>query len=370
MNKRVFLLTALALSSCVYPFSVDTEDQLQENALVIDANILLGNTSTVTLSYLQPLKVGQRASSYGTPQGIVLLEDDKGNTYPAENDFGVYRIPSFPVNDHVRYRLTVLVEDKTYRSEWIEPTDPPEITGISFAASETQVIVQLSIRDHGEGSGYASATFEEIWKFHADFMRQYEYDSQTNSVFMLMMPDESHYWCWNKIVNGYLYNIDYTSLNGEVDSFPVYKFLRTSNRNHEEYNIRVKVWNLTPEQYRYRKMLEDNASIGGNLFSPEPGEVRGNVFCETDTSVKVYGYVNVSRVNVKDAVLDSRYNRWVAPKTLVEVDPSEYLDYSERGYAPVELMISSEGGDTVGWGLGRCYDCTLAGGTLEKPSFD
>ena len=369
MKKIIYLLAMFTLSSCVYANTPDIDDSQIESSLVIDANILLGNTSTITLSYLQPLDLSH-SIVYRRAKGEIYLEDSEGDKYPAVTYYDLYRIPTFPVKENVQYRLTVIADNKTYRSDWIEPTAPPEITDVNFTADNTQVYVRVSLEDHGQGSGYASASFEEIWKFHTDYVRLYGYIPETNSVYMLMYPDESHIWCWRKNVLGYSYNIDYSALDGVVKDYSIFHFLRTSDRNHQEYNIRVKVWNLTPEQYRFRKILEENESIGGDLFSPEPGEVRGNVYCEDDENDKVFGYVNVSRVAMKDAKLNSRYDLWTAPKSLIEVAPEDYLDFYNNGYNPVEQIPSAEGGMVVGWGLGRCYDCVLAGGTLEKPSFD
>ena len=275
---------------------------------------------------------------YRRAKGEIYLEDSEGDKYPAVTYYDLYRIPTFPVKENVQYRLTVIADNKTYRSDWIEPTAPPEITDVNFTADNTQVYVRVSLEDHGQGSGYASASFEEIWKFHTDYVRLYGYIPETNSVHMLMYPDESHIWCWRKNILGYSYNIDYSALDGVVKDYSIFHFLRTSDRNHQEYNIRVKVWNLTPEQYRFRKILEENESIGGDLFSPEPGEVRGNVYCEDDENEKVFGYVNVSRVAMKDAKLNSRYDLWTAPKSLIEVAPEDYLDFYNNGYNPVEQI--------------------------------
>lgn len=368
MKKIFYLFAALTLSSCIYPYTPEIDERDYTQSLVIDANILLGNTSTITLSYLQPLDI-DHSLVYGRPKGEVYLEDSEGGKYPAYGYYDRYRIAPFPAKDNVQYRLTVIVDGKTYHSEWIEPTAPPEITDVKFTADDTQVFVMLSMEDHGQGSGYASLTFEEIWRFHTDYIRLYGYIPESNSVYMLMAPDEEHHWCWRKNITGYSYNINYSALDGVVENYAIFSFLRTSDRNHQEYNIRVKVWNLTPEQYRYRKMLEDNESIGGNLFSPEPGEVSGNVYCESDKTERVYGYVNVSRVVTKDATLNNRYDRWVTPKNLIDITPEDYLKYYENGYNPVE-QITTAAGTVVGWGSGRCYDCVLAGGTLEKPSFD
>mgnify|MGYP002858233978 CR=1 FL=1 len=370
MKKFSLLSTALLLAGCVYPFSVELED-ITEQSLVADANILLGSTSTIKLSYLQSLQVGQSAVSAGRPSAEVYLEDGSGHRYTATGSYGNYTIPAFVPSQDNSYRLTILCDGKTFRSEWIEPVAAPRITDLSFGADETQVHLLLSLEDDGSGSGYAGATLDEIWNFHADFLKELSYDPKSNTVSVIMNPDDSVYWCWRKYSSNSQVIIDYSSLGGKVNNFVVGSFPRSNNRNHREYHARVKLWNLTPEQYQYRKMLEENASIGGNLFSPEPGEVRGNVFCEEDPAVKVYGYVNISRVTTRELVLDDRYSRWKVPYTsLSEIPEENWLEMYGLGYTPVTLITNENMEYVPGWGLGRCYDCTLAGGTLEKPDFD
>lgn len=370
--KKLFILSAiLLLTGCVYPFSVDLED-IDESSLVVDANILLGYTSTIRLSYLQPLQVGQHAELSGRPSAEVYLEDEAGNTYPAAGSNGVYTIPydMSPTADG-NYRLTIVCAGNTYRSDWITPVAPPRITDVSLVADESNVHVKLSMEDDGSGSGYAAAVIDEIWYFHADFIKNLSYNPSTNTVSILAFPDMSKYWCWRKVASNNQVMIDYTTLGGKVNNFTVSSFSRGNNRTHSEYHVRVKLWNLTPQQYLYRKMLENNESIGGNLFSPEPGEVRGNVSCENNPASKVYGYVNISRVTSETVSMDDRYSKWRIPeKTLMEADESLYLDLYNLGYEPIDFITNADQERVPGWGLGRCYDCTQAGGTLDKPEFD
>lgn len=371
MKKFCLLITVSLLAGCVYPFSVDLEDIDDQSSLVIDANLLLGYTSTIRLSYLQPLQVGQHAVAGGRPSADVYMEDEAGHTYPATGSNGNYSIPAFTSNYDGKYRLTVICGGKTYRSEWIDPVAPPTITDLSIQADDTQVYVNISMEDNGSGSGYAAAVIDEIWNFHSDFIKNLKFDPETQKVSVIINPDTRFYWCWRKVNSNAQVMIDYSSLGGKVTNYSVSSFGRNNNRNHREYHARVKLWNLTPEQYQYRKMLEDNASIGGNLFSPEPGEVRGNVYCEDNPDSKVYGYVNISRVVVKEVSMDDRFNKWRVPeKSLMEVEESLYLDMYNLGYEPIDFITNADQQQVPGWGLGRCYDCTQAGGTLEKPNFD
>ena len=201
-------------------------------------------------------------------------------------------------------------------------------------------------------------------------MQSYGYDEATGTVFPLMdATDYSHYWCWMKVVSASQDIISYIDLDNNVRNLPIHSFPRTDSRNHKEYHVRVKLWNLTPEQYRFRKLLEENASIGGDLFSPEPGEVRGNVYCESDPKEKVYGYVNISRVVYQDAKMGQEYLLTGKPAPLTYVAPEDYATCYSFGYQPVELYFTDNQW-VVGWGLARCFDCVAAGGTLEKPQFE
>jgi len=364
----IYIIALLLLAGCVYPYTADIDSSVNKE-VVIDANILLGNKSVVNLYYLQSLEVGKTQTSTGYPSGTVYLQDEAGNTYPAEGSTGYFTL-DVPESTGGKYRLTVVSEGNTYMSDWIEPVEPPVLKDIHFSADDEYVYVQMDMDDNGTGSGYAAVQFDEIWKFHTDYLRSYGYDVEKNSVFELMKPDNSHYWCWAKQVNESQQLVNYTELNGNVKNFVVQKFPRSDNRNHSEYDVKVKLWNLTPEQYRYRKMLEENASIGGNLFSPEPGVVKGNIYCENNPEVKVYGYVNIAKVTTYTNVLPATYSTWRVKYKLTEVASEDWPVYYGKGYMPVDLMLSDSGGEVVGWGEARCFDCIAAGGTLDKPDFD
>lgn len=365
----IYIISAFLLTACVYPFEADIDSSANKE-VVIDANILLGNKSTVKLYYLQPLDPGSIHHNYGYPSGTVYLTDEAGTTYTAVGSTGNYTL-NIPENVQGKLKLTVIVEGNTYVSEWVEPVAPPVIKDLRFTADGYNVNVLLSMEDQGSGSGYAALQYNEIWKFHTDYVRNYDYNFQSNSVFMLQNPADYHYWCWAKKTFLGQKLIDYTYLDGKVQDYVAVSFPRNDSRNHAEYNVLIKLWNLTPEQYKYRKMLDENASIGGNLFSPEPGEIRGNVYCENNPEVPVYGYVNIARVTTITKTLPSTYSTWQPKYELLELDAESWHTYYGKGYMPITEIISETGkGIVVGWGEERCWDCIAAGGTLNKPDFD
>ena len=147
-------------------------------------------------------------------------------------------------------------------------------------------------------------------------------------------------------------------------------FARSGERNHGDYNIKVYARSISEAEYRFRRNLE-SSSTGFNLFTPNPGEIAGNVSCEEVPSEHVYGYISTSSSSSIEAVLDQRYLKAMTPNPYSLVVPSPSVDlsvYLNGGMWPVAWMML---GDSmpVGWGKLRCIDCIEAGGTLEKPEF-
>lgn len=357
-----YFLSALISVSCIYPFDIDTE-QYSGNTLVIDGNIVIGGSSTVRLSRLTI--IGEQKS----PERIVAtvtLEGEKGQSLTRDSE--PYTFNTADWDPDCRYRLVVKEKEKVYASTWTKPLEAPKITSIDFDADETMVYVRMSAQASGDGQGYASAQYDEIWRFHTDYLRIFEYDPESNSVYPIQDPDGpdmTYYACWRKQTGWQNIIIDYSATNGVISSYPIAMFPRKSNRNHYEYKIMVKLRTLPEEEYRYRRQLESGQNLG-SLFSPEPGSAPTNIICESDPSVKIFGYVSISRQDYYIATLDSKYLLYGNPGGLDVIEPDQYQSYYLMGYLPVNYTPTGE----IGWGSPRCYNCVADGGTLEEPSFD
>ena len=365
LKKSILCLAAAALLcvSCIYPFDADIPEE-DQNALVVEGDIVIGGYSTVTLNNLVSLKGKAKA----TTSGDVFLEEENGATYTGTMMIsGQYRIPAEGANPDSRYRLRVECDGKTYSTDWITSTAAPEIKKLSFSVDENKVYVLLSF--DAEDEGYAAITYQEIWYFHTEFQQMLTYDPASNAISQITVPDLTYYYCWKKTSYPYETFIDYSMLSGDVDSYQVLSFNRTSNKNHGDYTIKVRVRNLTEQEYRYRKNLENISSSGSSLFSPEPGDIESNIRCVSDENVPVYGYVNISKTSSATARLDGRYFKTHSPSQLLILDPIDYQYYYDRGYVPVD-MTTNDTGSGPGWGPLGCVNCVAAGGTLSKPEFD
>ena len=370
MKKIALYIAALAsVSACIYPYSPDISSEVN-HTLVVEGEILVGGTSTIKLSYLEPLG----GSSNMTPAGRAWIEDENGKTYQSANPSLMTNVISVPTDDAVtgiKYRSVIEVDGQQYSSDWVEPLTPPVIENVHFSADEKDVYVLADINAGNSGSGYVGFTYEEDWEFHADFIPEAEIDPKTweyNYMIAVFPP----YWCYKHANAEGAVLVNYSTTDGTVIKDCVVKtFPRTNSRNHKKYYILVKAYNMSEEAFRYDNYIEELSSVGGNLFSPEPGQMEGNLHCDTDAKQKVLGMVRAAQMSSKRASIRTEFLIEPEPnyRGLVIPRPDEYEHlYYVSNYRPaVTVTVGDEEG--LGWGPERCIDCTKDGGTLEKPSF-
>ena len=389
MRKILSLLTlALCATACIYPYEPDLEEA-PEGILAVDGDISLGDVSSVQLSTLTSLwntaNTPERPKLTGAK---VWVEDDAGNTYPGNLDldatFDVY-YPSFVVHtenapEGRRYRLCVDALGAQYASEWSEIAPTPVIRKIEFLCGENddQVTVAVSVDGGEDGTGYLQLSYDETWEFHADYYPNFIVDTESWSITPGVPKGYSHYWCWRSADNRRIYPVDYTGMAEKgIEAWPITRFPRTDSRNHKRYCIRVKAKTLTKESYRFLKQLEENTDGGDNLFTPNPGEIPGNLHCESDPDREVLGYVTVGRTAWKRSFMDNKFQKVKKPNDrdlyyLVE-NKDLYKTYYEMAWMPLVENTNEDRDPEMegpyGWGAGWCYDCIAAGGTQEKPSY-
>lgn len=370
----ILAVLAAAVSSCVYPY--DLPELAREQAfLVVDGSIVVGKEASLRISWINKSGVSY---SYTKPDEW-WVEDENGTRYLPERDKQWMDLSQAP--EDCSYRMVVKTEGKTYSSSFEKGIDKPIIESIDFGTDEARVYCNVSLRESDAGVGYIALSFEEIWLFHAQYPDQYELkeiepgSEETPGVYAVVLrekPDESRYWCWRYADNGHETLVDLTNLNGAARDYRLTSFARAGERNHGDYTIKVHARSISEAEYRFRRNLE-SSSTGFNLFTPNPGEVAGNVRCEEDPSQRVMGYVTLSLFSSKEARLDGRFYKYSDPGIAGFIEPAPYeywLYYYEYRFRPIVPDYSSDDMNIpILWGPARCIDCVEDGGSLEKPSF-
>ena len=363
--KRL-LLTILLFSavSCIYDYDIPSLPEAKD-ALVFDGNIAVGSKATLKVSRLAALDGSAPARKVEPASWWV--EDDAATRYDTDSD-GSVDLSAAPSDK--AYRMVIECEDKTYVSDFQTPLAAPQIDSLTFSETPTNVNCNISFCVDPSVSRYAVLQFEEIWRFHTDYEKflDVSYDNEEGrwNVFALENPDLTYYECWAQRKTGSEFLVDLGSLDGKAVNYVVNTFPRTSHRNHGNYNIKVWVRSISDKEYRYAQTL--NQQDGGlNLYTPNPGEIAGNIVCEDDPSQKVYGYVSTSFAVSTTKRLDNRFYIYAPSVYGLEIpaNPEDYGKYLANGYWPIKW--DSDG--NLLWGPERCINCVAAGGTLDKPSF-
>ena len=395
MRKTFTALAVLLIATaCIYPYDPDL-GEAPENVLVVDGDIVIGGTSTIQLSVMTSL--GSQARwlydgfySYDSympgvePQtnplmnAKVWIEDSAGDVYTDQwhGNSTTWNIPTENAPFDREYRACIEAFDAKYTSDWTKPLQGPDIKEISFTPSDYSVEVRVSLDGGPDATGYLLLSYDETWEFHAEYPISYWVDPDTWTISELMNPDLSRYWCWMSVSTPMTAPIDFTSMeeNGIAD-YPLFSFPRSSNRNHKRYSVNVKARTITKETYRFLKYLVNDSQEGGDLFKPDPGNMSGNLRCETDPTRMALGYVTTSQMTTKRVFLEGIYYKRAGSGygDVFFISEEHYPEYYKSGYLPVlqnphTNYVELEEGP-YGWGPPRCYDCIAAGGTQQKPDF-
>lgn len=376
MKKVLLILITIALAaSCIYPYDAELKGT-DENIVVLEGEIIVGGVSTMRISTVNSFS-GQIYNR--ETRGVATVEDDQGVVYGdpsiAPSNYASIPMETAPANR--KYRFRVGVGGDVYYSDWLQPLEPPVVEDVHIGimpSDSSNVQVTASIDPGKDASGYVGITYDETWEFHVDYMCRYVLDTKSWRV-TERTEDYPNYWCWrSNSLNGVIL-VNYSQIeSGKIVSFPVINFPRINNRNHKKYSINVHAINIPESTYKYLKNLDDISSSNGSLFTPNPGEMPSNLYCESDPDQRVMGYVTASKVGSKRVFMDSRYFTPKEPSTSYLFISEDHKEDYEFGFYPVDLFNLPKGRDgsyveTVYWGPMYCIDCVAAGGTKEKPDF-
>ena len=383
----IILLLSQLVTACIYPYTPDLKEA-PEKVLTVDANISVGEASTVRLGTLTPVYPDSDYTPTDLSGAKVWVEDDAGTVYPGTSAKSYYGYavdyyfrdisPIFTIDTENapadrRYRLVIEALGNTYVTDWNTLSKAPEVKDIEFKADDYSVFVYVTVDGGEDATGYMLLSYDETWEFHVDYLPMYDYNPEYGFITELEQIDQSKYWCWRYHDNMRTIPINYTALSGSgITGYRLYSFARSDNRNHRRYCTNIKAKSLSRETYRFLYNLETNTNGGDNLFTPNPGDIPSNLRCETDPEKSVLGYAIFSRTFSKRGWLDSRYQSYSPSYALVYPLKESYLTYWQSGYLPLDKRMPEEVKENegeYGWGPRTCYDCTAAGGTLEKPAY-
>jgi hypothetical protein len=394
MKKIALYLAGLLLTaSCIYPFEPETPPV--DRCLVFEGNLVIGESSTMSVRLLQPLSGSiVTATDTWNINGEARVECTDGtviNGVPrlrGSNEVAfIFNLTNASAKEAYRVWFTDDETKKVYRSNWMKVEKAPLIERIDFVPDDKNVKVRLTLTGPTDDTRYFCWTYTEDWEIHSDFLPLYLYRYGVDpynirgQAYEEIQGEYDKYYCWNSSSSKELFVADTRDLNSRtLPARQIAEFGRTTPRCQELYCISVTAYGISADRYAYIHHMNEVSNIQGDLFSPNPSAMRGNLRCEQDSTELVLGYVGVCQTTMTRAFFEGTryYTGRVDNSVRFFPNLSEPLEAesNEKGYdyfymlgnRPLYLVADENGDEKMQWAPRRCVDCTVKG-TKNKPSY-
>lgn len=380
----LLFLTALALlaGSCIYPFEPNGTVKTS-GIVVIEGDILVGEESLFRVFYSQELD--ETKTDTRLINSLVTVESSSGEVLNGEiynpagntldwNDL-YYKVDTRGLDRTKEYRLHVVTTDngRNYYSEWLSVEETPEMTNLSYKVDREDGRLRFYVSTEGkEDQRYYKWTYKEDWEYHAKVLAMTEYEPISMTMTEIF-GIRNWYYCWDKDRSEDIMIASTTTLSqNKLVDHEIYSLSNTDKKLQFLYSTEVMQQAVPYKAYVYWNTLAQNSDNVGGLFSPQPSEMRGNLYCYDDENEVVLGYIGCSTVSKMRLFFDNvqeKFNgEYVVCEPEIALPKSSWSRYYKLGY-DVAWSEEFDGAVTYYWMKKDCVDCRTAGGTKNKPSW-
>ena len=376
LSLGLTLVAVLLVGACVYDFVPPVPEG--EELLVVNGDILIGEETTVLLTYTS--RVGDALAGNQVAEAV-YVESSDGNKYAGTPVNAVYTIDTREADPKAEYRLVIEMRGRRYASTWSPVLPAAAIDSISYSVDRDKRTVTVDVSAHGDSEHrYYRWIARQVWEYHAASRvvsyfypagETYEGKVMVRDTFVSRKYDEvDNYYCWKyaDVSSLMLFNTSDLEENRLV-RHGLFTMGQYDSRTQFLYSVQIIQEAVTEAAWRYYESVRRNSTDVGGLFSPQPSEVRGNVYNLDDPGERVLGYINVTRPAVQRRFIGMeglgihRVSDWDRPSA-VSVGKEWRIHYWRQGYQYSHTEV-----DVEFWMPKQCYDCRVHGGNKNKPDW-
>jgi hypothetical protein len=366
-----FMVLGLVALACLDPYNPPTTNE-KTDFLVVDGSIN-STDSLVTVMLGRAINLSSTAEYPAETNATVMIEDSNNQTaLLPEIEAGVYSL-KHTFDDNLQYRLKITARGSEYASDFISLEKNSPMDSVSWKADGTELEIYANTHDFSEGHKYYRYTIEETYEYTSIFSSRYKL---VNGQAVFRTPQEDIYHCWLTQAPPTLTVTSTENLSQNIiANFPIHTIQKGDRRLWRNYSLLVRQIALSKEAFNHWNQIRTLTESLGGLFDPIPYQITGNIRSVTNSNEIVLGYFNGGAVSEKRLIIRSK-----------EL-PSEYQNSPESDCTeelmPIENLASLEGKNffltralmvgpsVVGYfyAIPDCTDCSLQGGTTEKPDF-
>jgi hypothetical protein len=365
-----------ALGACVEPYDPPLQNE-DVNYLVVDGFLnVTESVATVKITRSLPVKSSSPVST--VTDAIVRVEDDNGlHHYLSQVSPGIYEGVVTNADTDTGYRLFIHTNGHEYLSDYIQIPKTPPIDSITYSIARDGVEFAVTTHDPSGSARNYRWKYLETFEYHANYNSNYMVTSKGEVV--QRPTDLEALICWktNPSTDILIASTKHLS-EAIVSKHPITLIPFGSMKLTVEYSIRVQQQALDDEAYEYWLNLEQSTEHLGGLFDPLPAEVSGNIRSTNHPGEVVIGFFSgseisetrifVKRSDLPEEVISRFRNPYCALDTILNAD----LPSVGPGTMLVDAIYPPLGpGGPIGYTYAEniCVDCTVQGGTTQKPPF-
>jgi len=340
--------------------------------LVVEANLNPQGLTSILLTRSGPLDRGSAIKPESNAQVTVEGKDNSIRPLSGIGN-GRYNNANLGLTIGTEYRLHIkTVDGKEYMSDYVKARKTPVIDSIGYEIEPGGLRVQAHAHDVTKQTRYYRWDFDETWEIHSPFPSNLIFDKTYLPYYIRTrkFPDEDVATCWKYGTSSSIVLANSTRLQDDIIyKAPVQFISNGSEKLAVRYSILLRQYALDREAYNFYELMKKNTEDIGNIFSPQPSEIRGNIKNVNDDKEYVLGYVTCSTVEDLRKFIQIPWHFFMLCNVyrVPNIPDSIKFYYGPGGplipYAydyPPPTYLGSEP---------QCVDCTRRGGNTKRPSY-
>jgi hypothetical protein len=368
-RSQMILVILLAAVACRQPYDPPVVSS-GVTYLVVEANLNPQGLTSILLTKSVPL---ERANSISPEVNAQVTVEGKDNTIRplAHIGNGRYNNSNLALTIGNEYRLHIkTVGGKEYFSEYVKARKTPVIDSIGYELESEGLRVQAHAHDATNQTRYYRWDFDETWEIRSVFPSPYIYDNTIKDIRNRIYPDEDVSVCWKYESSSTIVLANTTRLQNDiVYKAPVQFIPNGSEKLAVRYSILLRQYSLEKAAYNFYELMRKNTEDIGNIFSPQPSEIRGNISNVNDSKEYVLGYVTASTVESRRTFIQIPWRYFQDCQIYKVPDIPDSVKFYFGPGGPYIPFAFDEPPPTWSGSSLVCVDCTLRGGNTTKPSY-
>lgn len=369
---------SLLCPACIEEYFPD--DEGQSGKIIIDA-ILSDREGE------QSVRVS-RSSSISSPSfdavegcSVDVLDED-GNLfhYQVSNDPGIYRRTYAPgeLETGKTYALRVVTSDgEEYMSDYetmlaAEPIDTIYYREEGLASLDDDFTTEgvrfyVDIKASEDKEKYFAYIVNETWEAYTPYKIAYIYDSAEVLTPYDNLAGVSHCWM-NKTIDR-MYVAGAEDNNG-LKGIPLHYVNTYTSKLKYKYSLLLYQLSISQEVYEYYEALNKQSFESGGIYDTQPRKLYGNICNSHVPEEEVLGFFVVSSVSTRRIFVEENFEfRFHDYNYCSQSTATLWQFYYMTSLWPIYLSGYNPETRDYYYGEKSCFDCTLSGGSTERPSY-